>query len=567
MARPPLVDHLGRPLDASILKQDLAAPTLGGVRSVVTGHPADGLTPARLAQILRGAENNDPLAYLEMAEQLEEKYPHYMGVLTQRKNAVAGLEITVEPGGDDAESLAISKFVEDWVKRDELQDELLDLLDAVGKGFSVTQIIWETSALQWVPDKLDLVPATWITFDHADGKTPLLLRDDGTRTPLDPFKFVFHQHKAKSGLPIRGGLARPVAWAWLFQSMSWKDWLAFAEVYGLPLRVGRYENGESPENISLLMRAVAGVSSDAAAVFPKSMDIEFISGQSSGAGDGIFQRLCEYSDKATSKVVVGQTATTDAETGGLGSGKEHGEVRADLRDSDARRLAATINRQVVRPMVDLNFGPQAKYPRVRVGVAESVDVKALAEALSSVVPLGLKVSAREVRGKMGLSEPAAGEEVLGPTAPPRIDVTEGPGAKPPGSPPKAANDPGAAPTAPDDPANGLSGLSKPLAGQGKPEGRAAAAILAALAGMTTPEDAIDRLSTEALGGWEPMMTALLDPVQAVLADCSSLEEFRDRLSGAIRTMQTDALADALARAGFNARLAGIAGVAIQPQET
>ena len=30
-------------------------------------------------------------------------------------------------------------------------------------------------------------------------------------TPLPPAKFIFHLHPAKSGLPIRGGLARAVA--------------------------------------------------------------------------------------------------------------------------------------------------------------------------------------------------------------------------------------------------------------------------------------------------------------------------------------------------------------------
>jgi phage gp29-like protein len=560
-----LLDHRGQPIDMAILRRDLAQASLGSVRSVVTGHPADGLTPARLAQILRGAEAHNPLAYLEMAEQLEEKYPHYIGVLGQRKGAVAQLDITVEPAGDDALSTEISKDVEDWIDRDDMQDELLDMLDAVGKGFSLTQINWETSAKQWWPCKLELVPATWVTFDRIDGKTPLLLRDDGQRLPLEPFKFIFHEHKAKSGLPIRGGLARPVAWAWLFQSMAWKDWLAFAEVYGLPLRVGRYENGESPANIRLLMNAVAGISSDAAAVFPKSMDVEFIDGKSGSNGGGdLFEKLCAYSDQAVSKVVVGQTATTDSVTGGLGSGAEHGAVREDLRDSDAKRLAATINKHLVRPYVDLNYGPQKKYPRVRVGAAESVDIKVISEALSNVVPLGLKVSAREIRGKFGLSEPKAGEELLQAAAPAGSPAPQDPAAAPPGSPPGPPAGPGGAATVPADPRTALSRLSQPITTAPTPEARAAQAILAAL-GQT--DDAIDQLADGAVGDWEALMTPLLDPIEAVLADCSSLEEFRDRLTGAISAMNPTAMADLLARCGLNARLAGVAGVDIHTQES
>lgn len=49
MARPLLVDAYGRPLVGATLKSEVMAATLGGVRSPLTGYPADGLTPERLA--------------------------------------------------------------------------------------------------------------------------------------------------------------------------------------------------------------------------------------------------------------------------------------------------------------------------------------------------------------------------------------------------------------------------------------------------------------------------------------------------------------------------------------
>ncbi|MEO6361075.1 MAG: hypothetical protein ABIO43_10960, partial [Sphingomicrobium sp.] len=52
-----LVDHLGRPLVASQMTIEVAGPTTSGVRSIVSGHPAQGLTPERLAGLLRGAEH------------------------------------------------------------------------------------------------------------------------------------------------------------------------------------------------------------------------------------------------------------------------------------------------------------------------------------------------------------------------------------------------------------------------------------------------------------------------------------------------------------------------------
>ena len=63
-----LLDQFGNPVQRAILTQEVAAPTIGGVRSPISGYPADGLTPVRLAQILREADQGDPVRYLELAE-------------------------------------------------------------------------------------------------------------------------------------------------------------------------------------------------------------------------------------------------------------------------------------------------------------------------------------------------------------------------------------------------------------------------------------------------------------------------------------------------------------------
>jgi phage gp29-like protein len=141
---------------------------------------------------------------------MEEKDLHYLGVLGTRKRQVAQLDITVEAASDDADDQANADLVRDWLDRDTLQDDLFDIMDAVGKGVSATEIVWETSENQWWPGRLELVLPQWLMFDRVDGKELLLRDGSGDGQPLDPFKYIVHQVKAKSGLPIRGGLARPV---------------------------------------------------------------------------------------------------------------------------------------------------------------------------------------------------------------------------------------------------------------------------------------------------------------------------------------------------------------------
>ncbi|WP_165184736.1 DUF935 domain-containing protein [Caulobacter soli] len=546
MARTSLVDHLGRPIDFGALKKPQGGPTLTGIRSVIGGHPADGLTPQRLTRILRQADQGDGEAYYELAEQMEEKYLHYNAVLGVRKRAVSQLEISVDAALDDAASVRHADFVRDWVDRDELESELFHILDAVGKATSFTAIGWDTSEGQWMPSSLEWRDPRWFTTDLVDGRTPMLRAEDGTLERLAPFAWIHHEHQAKSGLPIRSGLARPAAWAYLFQAFAIKDWVALAEVFGLPLRVGRYDNGETAENIRLLAHAVAGIASDASAVFPKSMDVEFIKGDTSGGTD-LFERLCEYLDKQVSKAVLGQTATTDSVVGGLGSGKEHGDVREDIQRADAKLLAATLNRDLIRPMIDLNFGPQKKYPRLRIGKSEAWDPAVMMPALKTFVELGGKVGASVIRDKLSIPDPGADEELLvapqqpvSPLALPNPANDPQGGQKPPGGSPTVARDPSAPPAA----------LLKPLK-----EALAAAAL-----SLAPGRDAIEVFTADELSGWEAVIDPIIAPIEATLAACSTLEEARDKLASAIAGIDAAALAQLLARAGFAARLVGQSGL-------
>jgi len=47
----------------------------------------------------------------------------------------------------------------------------------------------------------------------------------------------------KSGLPIRGGVARLVAVSIMCKVFGLKDWMRFAELFGMPLRISRYGPG------------------------------------------------------------------------------------------------------------------------------------------------------------------------------------------------------------------------------------------------------------------------------------------------------------------------------------
>lgn len=517
-----LLDQHGNPIDMGLLKAEIATPSLTGVRQVLGSHPTIGLTPQRLAQLLYSAESGYPAAYLDLAEEMEEKYPHYLSVLNTRKRAVQGLEITVEAADDSSGAQTQVELVRDAIPA--VDAALFDLMDAVGKGFSALEILWDTSSRQWLPRELVWRDPRWFQFARLDGRT-LLLRDDFNPdgVPLPPYKFIRHLSSAKSGLPIRGGIARAAAWSYLFQNYAIKDWVVFAEVFGQPVRMGRYEDGTtSPEQIQILLDALRAIGTDAAAAIPKSMEVELISSSSRASAD-IYERLAQHMDAQISKLVLGQTLTTETSPSGGGAfalGKVHNEVRYDILHSDCRQISSTLNRDLVRPLIDLNFGPQENYPELVIRFDEPEDLAALTENLAKLVPLNVPVPVKWALDKYGIPEAGDGEALLGQSATPK-----------------------AAPAA-----------------QRASHGSAPPTNHAAQAGA----DAIDYLSASLAGDWREVVSPLAEPLQAALdeahANGETAGEFLARLPGLLEQMDPATLTEQLARAAFASRLLGEAGL-------
>ncbi len=411
MAKPTILDAWGRPIIAAALTKEVAQPRIGSARTPAAGYPADGLTPPRLANILRAADMGEPRQFLELAEAIEERDPHYLGVIGTRRRSVSQLEITVEAGSDDPEDEAIAQMVRDWVERDELAGELFNILDCLSKGYSGTEVVYETSESQYIPRLIWRDPRSF-KFDKSDLATPMLIGDYGQLKPLDPGHFIWANIPAKSGLALRSGLARVAAWGWMFKAYTQRDWAIFTQTYGQPVRLGKYGAGASDQDKQTLFAAVANIAGDCAAIIPESMAIEFVEAGNVGAAHQLYKERADWIDQQISKAVLGQTSTTDAVVGGLGSGKEHREVQKDIETADAKALAAILNRDLVRVWVQLEYGPRKRYPRIKISREDEEDLKAFADAVGPMIDRGLEVDQADVRTRFGLPEPKAGAKLM-----------------------------------------------------------------------------------------------------------------------------------------------------------
>ena len=65
-----------------------------------------------------------------------------------------------------------------------LASAIFDIQDALGKGFSATEIVWETSEREWSPVRLIWRDPRWFLFDWISGQQLLVRSLDNEGPPI-----------------------------------------------------------------------------------------------------------------------------------------------------------------------------------------------------------------------------------------------------------------------------------------------------------------------------------------------------------------------------------------------
>ena len=429
-----LVDQYGNPIRSTDLSGDVAGARMVGLRPAAINVPIGELTPARIGAIMAQADQGDSLSWQILAEYIEQRDLHYLGVLNTRKRVVSQLPITVTPASDDPKHVEHANFVRSWVERGILRRALFDMMDAMAKGFSVHEMDWHCEAGNFYPEKLTFRPQRWFDVSYEDGETILIRDDEGapakSRVPdgivqigfkdMAATKFVVHRHPSWSGLTIQSGLTRACVWAIMFKLFTNRDWALFVQNYGLPMRLGTYGPNASEQDRNVMFRALTDIAGNCAAMIPQGMQIDFKEPKNGAGSNNIHELRMRFLNEELSKGVLGQTGTTESKAGAHASGAVHKLVQDDIERSDALMLSYTATTQCAAPMVAFSFGPQDKYPTISIGRPDEPPLTELVQAIQWAGPQGWLVRAQDLYDRFGLKPPEADDTVVGTKAQPTV---------------------------------------------------------------------------------------------------------------------------------------------------
>lgn len=379
-------------------------------------HPAVGLTPAKLHQLLTGAESGNMNDMLALFEDMEERDSHIFAELDKRKRSLLSLDWYIKPPSDataaEKEQAATIQTLMHAI--DDFDMVIKDALDAIGKGFSGQEINWVRDGATWYAESLEFVlPQKFVIAP--DNKTIMLGNGIDDPEPLWDHAFMMHTHKAKSGYLVRGGLHRILAWPYVFKNYSVRDLAEFLEIYGLPMRLGTYPAGATESEKYTLLRAVMEIGHRAAGIVPQGMQIDF-KDAAKGSSDP-FESMIKWCEMSQSKAILGGTLTSqsDGKSSTNALGNIHEVARLEIRDSDAKQLASTISKSLVASKMRLNY-PNVhprRYPKFEFDLSEPEDITTFSEAIPKLAGVkGMRIGAEWLHSKLNIPMAADDEAIV-----------------------------------------------------------------------------------------------------------------------------------------------------------
>ncbi len=383
------------------------------------------LTPTQVSLIIQEADTGNIYRLVDLANEARQKDCHLQALLGTRETALIGLRWAVDPVSTEKADIEVADFVKAALKaatgRGQESRSFVDLIGhlsgAVFYGYSSSEIEWQKSGSQLTIAGFRNVSHRRFEYRQEDGKLVWRDQNSGLGSGIDlqstyPDLFIQHQPRITGDVMAREGLVRVLMWAALFRNWAIADWLRLAELAWKPWRMGKYKPDASDEDISDLYNALEELTSNGVGVFSDRAEIEVEWPQRGRGGKPEHAELAEFVAAEMSKAVLGQTLTIEqGERGARSLGEVHDRVRKDIRELDAISVAGTVMRDIIEPLVRLNFGADVELPPFFFITDDTVDIGALSRAVEGLVRAGVKLKQDWVRDKFGAPDPEPDDDI------------------------------------------------------------------------------------------------------------------------------------------------------------
>jgi phage gp29-like protein len=362
------------------LYNDVAAIQTDPHLGLLSGYGGWLVSPEQFDEVLRSRGHGK--RRFQLYRDLE-RDAHISATLSKRYYGVIHRDWLLEPGDNSRKSKQAVKLVEAAIAnlasyREHDTETLvttglgfdglcLGLLDAILMGFAVAEIIWQKVGDQILPQRALLRPQYRFGYaitEHGYALRLLTLQNCFTGEAIPPRRMIVHCHNGHRS-PYGDGLGSKLYYPRWFKREGVKWWQVFTEKYSMPATLLQYPAGTSPKQVKSYQEVVERLATDTGITLPEGVVLRILEANKYGSIN-CYQDLVKFCDNEISKLVLGNTGTTDQSDGGGSRARD--EVASDqqllIAKADSDLLAETLQSTLFRWVVELNLGQGVPIPRI-----------------------------------------------------------------------------------------------------------------------------------------------------------------------------------------------------------
>lgn len=222
-----------------------------------------------------------------------------------------------------------------------------NMMSAQGMRYSIHEIVWQpgdvfTAQFRRAP--------VWF-FENTTGKLRYIQTENAVYgVDMDPASWL---------VACGEGLMPACSVAWMYKSLSLKDWVIYNERHGMPGIHGKTSAGQGTTEWQALVDAVENFATDWSLVTNEGATIEKI--DLATQGQLPYPPLVERMDRAMAAIWRGADLSTISSGQGSGTGASlQGDESSLIEEDDCRWISETLRRQVDRRVIEYRFGKGVK---------------------------------------------------------------------------------------------------------------------------------------------------------------------------------------------------------------
>lgn len=363
---------------------------------------------------------------------------HIGACIELRKQAVLDCERTIAPAiADDPKAVELAEWatwavdhigagLDDPTSSGSTTVQDLDwigvtsaMLDAVWWGFRVCEMIWTVGSYQdnrayWILKAVR--PRLWRRF-HFNEKNELeIIMDESGTQPAPANKFVVARLYSNTDSPWGEPLLSRLYNHFRFKKAVYAYWIAYCEKYGQPVPKGWLDEAFTGDKDELARfdAALAGIQQEMYIRLAKGENVEMLE-FARGDTSELYKDFIEMVNREISKLTLGATMVLEeSATGARAMAETLADRFLSKVEADAAAVSREWNRQIIRPLIAMNFGPEALNlaPIMTLTVTEQKDQEAEARIDQILSNMKLPLSKADLYQRHGRQEPENEEDEL-----------------------------------------------------------------------------------------------------------------------------------------------------------